>query len=306
MSDPVISAQHVCRRFGKIQAVDDVSLEVQSGSIFGLLGTNGAGKTTLIRMLMGHLYPDSGELQVFDSHPRQHDAATLQKVAFVSDHMQLPARMCLRDVMKLNRQFFPNWNEEFAFDMARQFDIDITAKISRMSLGQRRGAVLLQAICQGAELLVLDEPLSGLDAINRRKCLDILLAASVEHGQTLLVSSHLLHDVERIVDTIAVMNRGRMVLTGNLEQLKTGLRRIRIDGELPPEGLDAPRIGLRVLKQEVENHLTDLIVDRFDEVSQQALNGMFGSRVCIEHLNLEDIFVELSDQPSLSEKGTGV
>jgi len=128
----------------------------------------------------------------------------------------------------------------------------------------------------------------------------------VEHGQTLLVSSHLLNDVERIVDTIAVMNRGQIVITGNLEELKTGLRIIRIDGDLPPESLDALTTKCRVLKQQVDNHLTDLVVDSFNDRSEQALNELFGSRVRVEHLNLEDIFVELSEQPSLSEKGAGV
>lgn len=303
MSDPVISVQHVCRGFGRTRAVNDVSFNVDRGSIFGLLGTNGAGKTTLIRLLMGHLYPDSGQVNVFGQNPRKHNAETLRRVAYVSDHMQLPGRMCLQDVLNLNQQFFPKWNTDFAVQTAKHFGIDMTAKFSRLSLGQKRGAVLVQAVSQGADLLVLDEPLSGLDAINRRKCLDLLLAAAVEQGQTVIISSHLLHDVERVVDTIAVLNRGKLVTSGNLEELKTRLRRIRVDGELPQTGLDQALTDFRVLKQSADNDVTDLIVDGFTDRSQRWLTEAFGSQVRVEHLNLEDIFLELSDQPSPTEAG---
>jgi ABC-2 type transport system ATP-binding protein len=306
MSDPVISVQHVCRRFGKTPAVDDVSLDVAGGSIFGLLGTNGAGKTTLIRLLLGHLYPDSGQILVFGQNPRRHHAETLRRVAYVSDRMQLPARMCLQDVLQLNEKFFPRWNKEFAAQTAKHFGIDMKATFSRLSLGQKRGAVLVQAVSQGADLLILDEPLSGLDAINRRKCLDLLLATSVEQGQTVIISSHLLNDVERIVDTIAVLNRGKLVTSGNLEELKMRLRRIRIDGDFPPAGLDQTLTEFRVLKQSKCNDVTDLVVDGFNDRSQQWLADAFGSRVRVEHLNLEDIFVELSDQPSPTSAGASL
>ncbi|MEZ6125865.1 MAG: ABC transporter ATP-binding protein [Planctomycetaceae bacterium] len=308
MSDSVISVQHVCRRFGRVQAVDDVCLEVARGSIFGLLGTNGAGKTTLIRLLMGHLYPDAGQLQVFDSNPRTHDAETLRRVAYVSDRMQLPGGMNLQDVLKLNSTFFPKWNMEYALNAARQFDIDLSAKFSRMSLGQKRGAILVQAVSQGADLLVLDEPLSGLDPINRRKCLDLLLVAAVDQGLTVLISSHLLHDVERIVDTIAVLNRGRLVTSGNLEDLKTRLRRIRIDGVPKDSELDEALAGCRVLKKGTNHEVTGLVVDGFDRSSQQRLEEIFAGRVYVELMNLEEIFVELSEQASVTfpvEVGAG-
>jgi ABC-2 type transport system ATP-binding protein len=166
--------------------------------------------------------------------------------------------------------------------------------------------VLVQAVSQGADVLILDEPLSGLDAINRRKCLDLLLATSVEQGQTVIISSHLLNDVERIVDTIAVLNRGKLVTSGNLEELKMRLRRIRIDGDFPSAGLDQRLTEFRVLKQSTCHDVTDLVVDGFNERSQQWLADAFGSRVRVEHLNLEDIFVELSDQPSPTEAGASL
>ena len=293
MNETLISVRNLCRGFGRTEAVRNVSLEVHRGSIHGLLGTNGAGKTTLIRVLMGHLYPDSGEVLVLGQPPRQHDSQTLRRIAYVSDRMELPSRSCLADIIRLNERFFPNWNSQLATRLTKEFHIDPSAVFSRLSLGQKRHAVLLQAICQGAELLILDEPFSGLDAIFRRQCLDMLLEATVEYGQTILVSSHLLHDIERIVDTVTMMCDGRVFAEGNLEDFKRRMRRIRVEGAVPSER-EQTLSQLNVVRRQMKHQVTDLIVDDYQEATQQSLARILGEKVIVEHMNLEDIFVELS------------
>lgn len=295
MNDALISVKDLCRGFGRTDAVNSVSLEVKRGSIHGLLGTNGAGKTTLIRVLMGHLFPDSGEVHVLGKPPRQHDSATLQKIAYVSDRMELPSRRCLSDILRLNQRFFPNWNSELAARLTTEFDIDPSVAFSRLSLGQKRRAVLLQAVCQGAELLILDEPFSGLDAVFCRQCLEMLLTATVEHGQTILVSSHLLHDVERIVDTVTMMHNGRVFADGSLEEFKRRMRRVRVDGSVSSDGEESLS-QFKVVRRNLSRQVTDLILDDFQEGTQQALVQTLGGDVRIEHMNLEDIFVELTLQ----------
>ena len=299
MSESVITVRDLRRCFGKVPALQGVNLDVTRGSIFGLLGTNGSGKTTLIRLLMGHLYPDSGSIQVFNSNPMQHSAETLRKVAYVSDQMKLPGRMPLQDVLRLNSQFFPDWNQDLAETLTRQLDVNLKAKFSLLSLGQKRRAVILQAVCQGADLLIMDEPLAGLDAIVRRQCLDMLLTAASEYGQTILISSHLLHDVERIVDTVAMLSNGKVVTSGNLEELKSKLRRIRFEGNLLDEDRERALTGFRVIRRRFENNLTDLVVEQRDDESDQMLSTILGPDVRIEHLNLEEMFIELNDQSSM-------
>ena len=299
MSESVITVRDLRRCFGKVPALQGVNLDVTRGSIFGLLGTNGSGKTTLIRLLMGHLYPDSGSIQVFNSNPMQHSAETLRKVAYVSDQMKLPGRMPLQDVLRLNSQFFPDWNQDLAETLTRQLDVNLKAKFSLLSLGQKRRAVILQAVCQGADLLIMDEPLAGLDAIVRRQCLDMLLTAASEYGQTILISSHLLHDVERIVDTVAMLSNGKVVTSGNLEELKSKLRRIRFEGNLLDEDRERALTGFRVIRRRFENNLTDLVVEQRDDESDQTLSTILGPDVRIEHLNLEEMFIELNDQSSM-------
>ncbi len=293
MSETLISVRNLCRGFGRTEAVRNVSLEVHRGSIHGLLGTNGAGKTTLIRVLMGHLYPDSGEVLVLGQPPRQHDSQSLRRIAYVSDRMELPSRSCLADIIRLNERFFPNWNSQLATRLTKVFHIDPSAVFSRLSLGQKRRAVLLQAICQGAELLILDEPFSGLDAIFRRQCLDMLLEATVEYGQTILVSSHLLHDIERIVDTVTMMCDGRVFAEGNLEDFKRRMRRIRVEGAVPSER-EQTLSQLNVVRRQMKHQVTDLIVDDYQEATHQSLARILGEKVIVEHMNLEEIFVELS------------
>ena len=302
MSESVITVRELRRCFGKVPALQGVNLDVTRGSIFGLLGTNGSGKTTLIRLLMGHLYPDSGSIQVFNSNPMQHSAATLRKVAYVSDQMKLPGRMPLQDVLRLNSQFFPDWNQDLAESLTKQLDVNLKAKFSQLSLGQKRRAVILQAVCQGADLLIMDEPLAGLDAIVRRQCLDMLLTAASEYGQTILISSHLLHDVERIVDTVAMLSNGKVVTSGNLEELKSKLRRIRFEGDLLDEDRERALKGFRVIRRRFENNLTDLVVEQRDDESDQTLSTILGPDVRIERLNLEEMFIELNDQSSMEHQ----
>ena len=180
-----------------------------------------------------------------------------------------------------------------AKQLTAEFDINLTARFSHLSLGQKRRAILLQAVCQNADLLILDEPLSGLDAVFRRQSLDMLLAAAADHNQTVFISSHLLHDVERIVDRIAMMRQGTVFHSSDLESLKDRMRRVRVSAEIDSKQRDAFS-DMRILGQHTVGGETNLIVDRYTDDMRPALTEAFGDNVRIEHMTLEDIFVELS------------
>ena len=177
MSEPVISIEGVSRSFGSTQAVDDLTLQIEAGSICGLLGTNGAGKTTLLRMIAGHLHCDRGQVRVLGRDPWGLDSATLQRIAYVSDSVQLPPRMKIRQALQYNHAFFPQWNHELEKQLLEKFQVSPNKRYSQLSFGQRRRVMLLQALCQQADLLILDEPAGGLDALARRQFLDQLLAS---------------------------------------------------------------------------------------------------------------------------------
>ncbi|MFK7819589.1 MAG: ABC transporter ATP-binding protein [Planctomycetaceae bacterium] len=291
MTEPAISVRNVSRRFGSNLAVNDLSLEVPSGSVFGLVGTNGAGKTTLIRMLVGHLHCDSGSVDVLGSDPWTHGPEILQRIAYVSDSMQLPPRMTIAEVLKLNRGFFPNWETAVEEALVEEFKLPTNQKYASLSFGQRRRAVLLQALAQGADLLILDEPAGGLDPLGRRQFLETMLAATVDRGQTVLFSSHMLGDIERVVDRIAVMSGGRLQITGDLETLKATLRRVRIEGVVDADDV---RSRFNVLEHRVVDGITNLLIDGFDETEWQSFTSSLGKDMHAEAMNLEDMFVELA------------
>lgn len=296
MTDAAISIKGVTRRFGKNTAVDtavdNVSLEIPSGSIFGLLGTNGAGKTTLIRMLVGHLRSDAGTIRVLGEDPWEHKAQTLPRIAYISDSMHLPWRMTISQVIELNRGFFPSWNQALAESLLSAFKLPADKRYGNLSFGQMRRAVLLQALAQGADLLILDEPAGGLDALGRRQFLDQLLSAAVDHGQTVLLSSHLLTDVERVVDRVALMSDGRLLIGGNLEDLKSGLRRVRIAGHVERSELAA---HFSILEHRIRDQTTEVLVEEFDQTAWNAFQQTQGADTTAEQLNLEDMFVELTE-----------
>ncbi len=291
MTDPAISVTNVTRRFGSTVAVDDLSFDVPKGSIFGLIGTNGAGKTTLIRMLVGHLHCDSGSVHVLGSEPWSHDTDTRRRVAYVSDQMQLPRDLTLSNVLAMNAGFFPKWNADVAASLAEEFKVWANKKYRELSFGQQRRAVLAQALAQGADVLILDEPASGLDPRGRRQFLDTLLSAAVDGGQTVLFSSHMLTDVERVVDRVAVIADGQLRITSDLESLKSRLRRLRIDGTVD---VDEIKSRFTVLEHRVSNGVTELLVDAFDDAEWQEFSGRLKNAVMVETLNLEEMFLELT------------
>ncbi|MGL4595831.1 MAG: ABC transporter ATP-binding protein [Thermoguttaceae bacterium] len=220
----------VTKYFGGISnatcAVDHLSLSVPVGSIFGLLGSNGAGKTTIIRMLVSHLKPSSGSVRIFGVDPASGDENLRKRVAYISENMQLPGWMTIPEASKMAQQLYPNWEKERAKLLAERFGLDNKKRYDEFSKGQRRTFCLLLALSQGADLLILDEPASGLDTVARRDFLSCSLEFVAEKpNKTILFSSHVLGDIERVVDQVILMKKGTIRLAGRLDDLKEEIKR---------------------------------------------------------------------------------
>lgn len=293
MSDPVIQTSGLTKRFEGHAVVDGLDLEIPPGSVTGFLGVNGAGKSTTIRMLTGHLSPSAGDVRVFGVDPREHTAATLQRIGYVSDTMNLPGRMTVGRVMQMNSRFFAKWDQPLADTLCREFELKTSDRFQKLSFGQKRRVVLMQALCQGADLLMMDEPAGGLDVLARRNFLDCILDIACSEGRTVLVSSHLLSDLERVVDRVIVIHDGRMLMQGNLEELKTGVRRLNFQADVPRDVLDR-RFNIVSYRQPKAGHtvstVTDFSTERFDTFVTTLSSK---PDVQTEQLNLEDMFVEL-------------
>ena len=226
MSESIVEVRRLSRRFGSTQALLDVSLDVRRGQVFGLVGENGAGKTTLIKHLLGLLRAKTGTVSVFGSDPVRHPVEVLGRIGYLSEDRDLPDWMTVAQLLRYNQAFYGNWDEAFADQLRQQFELASAARIRKLSRGQRARAGLLVALAHRPELLILDEPSSGLDPVVRRDILAAIIRTVADEGRTVLFSSHLLEEVERVADWVAILHRGRVGLNSPLTDILRNHRRL--------------------------------------------------------------------------------
>src|SRR3954469_19149915 len=230
VSDAVIEVSGLTRRFGGRTALDSVSLSLARGGVYGLVGANGAGKTTLIKHLLGLLRAESGTVRVFGLDPVAEPVGVLSRIGYLSEDHDLPGWMRVAELLRYSRAFHPAWDDAYAEELRQAFALDPEANIKELSRGQKARAGLLVALAHRPELLLLDEPSSGLDPIVRRDILGAILRTIAHEGRTVLFSSHLLDEVEPVADHVTMINDGRVVLSAPLDEIRT---LHRVDGRVP-------------------------------------------------------------------------
>lgn len=219
-AEAVVSVCGLSRRFGTTAALEDVSVFVPRGSVLGLVGENGAGKTTLIKHLLGSLKAQSGSVRVFDLDPTRDPVGVLSRIGYLSERRDLPGWMRVDQFLRYTQAFYPAWEEPYANHLLRQFQLNPAQKIKALSQGQQAQLGLLTALAYRPELLILDEPSSGLDPVVRRDILEAIIRTVADAGRTVLFSSHLLDEVERVADYVVMLRRGRVVLDGRTDDVR--------------------------------------------------------------------------------------
>jgi ABC-2 type transport system ATP-binding protein len=220
MAGPAVALRGVSRRFGARLALDDVNLELPAGTVLGLVGENGAGKTTLIRHVLGLLKPQQGSVRVFGRDPVADPVGVLSRLGYLSEEPELPGWMRVSELLRYSEAFYPAWDGGYAERLCEQFGLDPRARLRDLSKGQRARAGLTVALAYRPDLLVLDEPSSGLDPIVRRDILAAILRTIAEEGRTVLFSSHLLAEVERVADRVAMIRAGRILFCEPLDRIQ--------------------------------------------------------------------------------------
>jgi ABC-2 type transport system ATP-binding protein len=216
----LVEVNGLSRRFGSTTALKDVSFKAEVGLVHGLVGVNGAGKTTLIRHLLGLLRPQSGEVRVFGLDPVRDPVAVLRRVGYLSEQRELPDWMRLGELLRYTQAYHPSWDQRYADQLLDTFGLDRRKKFGDLSKGMRAQAGLIVAVAHRPELLILDEPSSGLDVVVREDILSEIVRTVAEDGRTVIFSSHLLHEVERMCDHVTVMQDGRVALQGPLDEIR--------------------------------------------------------------------------------------
>jgi len=236
------------RRFGAKQALSSVTLSLQRGRVYGLVGANGAGKTTLIKHMLGLLEAQEGTVRILGLDPVADPEGVLSRVGYLSEENDLPGWMTVDELMRYTRAFYPAWDDSYAEELRRRFALDAGARVKSLSKGQKARAGLVAALAYRPELLILDEPSSGLDPIVRRDILGAVMRTIAGEGRTVLFSSHLLDEVEEVADHVTMMTHGRIVLSGTLGEIKAAHR---VDGRDPSlDDIFIARVGASAAQAE--------------------------------------------------------
>ncbi len=249
MVDAVIETMDLRKAYGVVEAVRGLDLRVPAGSICGFLGRNGAGKTTTMKMLLGLTRRTSGVARVFDRDVEAPGSgvAIRARTAFVSDEKDLYDSMTVDEIVRFTASFFPAWRADVEQQYRTRFGLPGDRRVKALSRGMRTKLAVLLALCRGADLLMLDEPTSGLDPAAAEDVLQAIVRQVAQDGVTVFFSSHQLAEVEQIADDIAIIDQGRLVVSGSIETLREEFRRIQLvfDGDAPVTCVRGPRRAAR-------------------------------------------------------------
>ena len=223
MNDLAIHTEGLVKLFGKTRAVDGLDLKVPRGSVYGFLGRNGAGKTTTVKTLLGLLRPSAGSAQVLGYDIGRDLIAILERTGFVPENKMLFGSLTPAQIVHFNQGYFPKWSGELVARYADLFEIPMQTPFSKLSLGNKTKVCHLLALCQGADLLILDEPSIGLDPVITDLLLRVLVEDHVSDGKTVFLSSHQLAEVERIADWVGIIDKGKILLETRLEDVPAEL-----------------------------------------------------------------------------------
>jgi ABC-2 type transport system ATP-binding protein len=287
---PVIEIKNLTRRYGKLDAVNNLSLTVHPGRCYGFFGRNGAGKTTTIKCLLNLLRPMSGSVRVFGLDPQRDEVAVKSRLAYVPDAVAFYPWMTVRDALNYFASFRKHWNRDIENDLLRRFGLNEMQKAGTLSKGQKTQLALISAVAPEPELLLLDEPTSGLDPIVRREFIETVIGAyqstDAAH-RTVFVSTHLISEFEGLIDDFTIIEEGRELLSMNADEARDRFRKFRARFADVPTNLNFPgAINVKHTGREIE-----ILANGNSEKLLEQLRAMQPEELHSESLSLEEIFV---------------
>lgn len=282
----MIEVRNVMKEFDGFRALDDMSMTVPTGSVYGLVGPNGAGKSTIIRHLTGIYRQDAGEITI-DGAPVFENPEVKSRIAYIPDDIFYYANASIREMMDFYRSIYPHFDAERFKKLGDVFGLDPKRQMRRLSKGMQKQAAFWIAVSLRPEILILDEPVDGLDPVMRRQIWSIIMADVAENGTTVLVSSHNLRELEDVCDSVGIMNKGKIMIERSLNELQENIVKIQLalpDGESLPEGLD-------ILHKSNTGRLQSLIMHGTQEELTEKLQSAHPLFIDAVPLTLEEIFI---------------
>jgi ABC-2 type transport system ATP-binding protein len=289
----IIETESVNKRYGKVQVLQDINLQVPEGSAFALVGTNGAGKTTILRMLVNIIQPDSGSTNILGIPTKKLDYKDYQHIGYVSENQKLPEKLTIEQYFNYLRVFYPNWDCGLENALRKQLDLPPTRQLGKLSHGMRMKTVLIAALAFRPRVLILDEPLSGLDSLVRDEVIEGMLELAAE--TTILISSHELAEIETFTTDVAYMNKGKLLFQESIESLKARFREVTVTLSTKKELRD--NYPASWLSPTVSGHSLQLIESEFknhDDMYQKLTQHFGAIQFDEEAMTLREIFKTLT------------
>ena len=290
----MIRTHRLTKYYGRQRAVDSLDLRVPQGTVYGLSGRNGAGKSTAIKMLLGLVHPNYGRAEVLGEDARRLKPQTRGRIAYLAEGHPLYRWMTVAEAVRFTRSFHPRFDGELLEQILDHFGLPRKAKIRRLSRGQQAQVSLALAVAPDPELLILDDPTIGLDTVVRRDFLESMIQIIQRRGRTILFSSHILGDVERVADRIGILVDGVLRVDCPTDHFKQSIRRVVLEFDHEPP--EFPACGGLVSNRQVGTKL-ELVFVGFDQQHRQLAESLSPRSLEVIELNLEDAFIEYTRGP---------
>jgi len=285
--DSILELKNISKKYGKKSILNDFSLKLEKGNVYGLLGVNGVGKTTLMRIIMGVIPPDSGEIYYKDTKIGWSDTFYKKEVAYIPEEALFYSGMRVEEFINFNSVFYPRWNHSKAKMLRERFSLPSSFRIRHLSRGMKLKLGLLVALAAEPELLVLDDPTSGLDVPTRQDFLMGIIQEIVDSGSTILFASHMIHELEGIVKTIGILHQGMLYIDDDFEKIKRSMKKVRFNKDkisIKPTDIEG------VLQSKIEEDQIECIIYPWSPEKEKKILSLVDV-VKIEPLTLEEIFM---------------
>tara|TARA_R110002072_G_scaffold303121_1_gene494538 strand:+ start:61228 stop:62127 length:900 start_codon:yes stop_codon:yes gene_type:complete len=287
---PMIEASGLMKSFGTAHVLRGVDLTIPRGSVTGLLGKNGSGKSTLLKCLLGLLKPSSGTARILGEDGWDLSAEAKAQLGYVAQEVSLYAWMRVRQIIEYTAAFYPTWNQDLAIDLARRWELPTEDRVGPLSQGQQQKLALILALGHEPDLLILDEPVASLDPSARREFLSTILEIMRDENRTVLFSTHITTDLERVADHVAVLKEGKIVYHDQLDDLKDSVKRLRVTSE---SNLPSSFGVANSLRTEVSGRHALVAVAEVGPALIEEIESRWQVSVTVEDLSLEEIFLEM-------------
>ena len=278
----MLELKNITKTFGNFKALDDLTMTVPRGAVYGLVGPNGAGKSTAIRHMLGVYRPDSGTVTL-DGQPVYENPAVKARIASIPDDVFYYPSATLEDMRKFYRGIYPSFDDALFDRLYEVFQLPRDGQLRRFSKGMQKQAAFHLTICTRPDILILDEPVDGLDPVMRRQVMGLILSDVAQRETTVLISSHNLRELEDVCDHVGIMDHGKMLLERSLAEIQGATVKLQIVGEAPQ--------GLNILHESQSGRLKTLIVRGTSEAVAARVNAVNPVYFDILPLSLEEIFI---------------